>query len=58
MDETDKERMMTAIGVSGWIFLLVPAHPGCPRQHPESRKMVVCASVRVCIHAWLCVCDI
>jgi len=24
------------------MFLLVPAHAGCPRQNPESRKMVVC----------------
>ena len=25
------------------MFLLVPAHPGCPGQNPKSRKMVVCA---------------
>jgi len=24
------------------MFLLVPAHPGCPGQIPQSRKMVVC----------------
>jgi len=23
------------------MFLLVPVHPGCPGQNPESRKMVV-----------------
>jgi len=23
------------------MFLLVPAHPGCPGQNPESRKTVV-----------------
>jgi len=23
------------------MFLLVPAHPGCPGQNPESRKMAV-----------------
>ena len=27
------------------MFLLVPAHPGGPRQNPESCKMVVCACV-------------
>jgi len=27
------------------MFLLVPAHPGCPGQIPESRKMVVCVCV-------------
>ena len=26
----------------GEMYLLVPAHPGCPRQSPESCKMVVC----------------
>jgi len=36
---------MTMMSVSGWMFLLVPAHPGCPRQNPQSRKMVVCVSL-------------
>ena len=45
MDEADKGRLMTTIGVSGWMFLLVPAHPGCPGQNPESRKTVVCVCV-------------
>jgi len=31
-----------AIGVSGWMSLLVLAHPGCPRQNPESHIIVVC----------------
>ena len=26
----------------GKMYLLVPAHPGCPGQSPESCKMVVC----------------
>ena len=30
---------MIRMGVSGWMFLLVPAHPGNPKQ---SRQMVVC----------------
>jgi len=30
------------MSVSGWMFLLVPVHPGCPGQNPQSRKMVVC----------------
>jgi len=29
MEEVDKG-LMTTIGVSRWMFLLVPAHPGCP----------------------------
>jgi len=27
------------------MFLLVPAHPGCPGQIPQSRKTVVCVCV-------------
>jgi len=34
------------------MYLLVLAHPGCPGQSPESRKMVVCVCVCVCA----CVC--
>jgi len=45
MDEADKGQLMTMIGVSGWMFLLVPAHPGCLREISESRKTVVCVCV-------------
>jgi len=37
LDEADKGQLMTTIGVSGRIFLLVPAHLSCPGQNPESR---------------------
>jgi len=30
------------------MFILVPAHPGCPGQNPESCKMV-CVCVCVCV---------
>jgi len=30
----------------GKMYLLVPAHPGCPGQSPESCKMVVCHSAQ------------
>ena len=30
---------------NGEMYLLVPAHPGCPGQSPESRKMVVLCCV-------------
>jgi len=41
------------------MFLLVPAHPGCPRLSLESHKTVVCVCVcvriqaggRACVHA-------
>jgi len=45
---------MTTMSVVGECFFFVPAHPGCPRQIPQSRKMVVCVSVtssiRKCKH--------
>jgi len=34
MDEADKGRLMTTIGVSRWMFLPIPAHPGCAGQNP------------------------
>jgi len=36
------------------MFLLVPAHPGCPGQIPQSRKTVVFC-VCVCVLLVLCV---
>jgi len=38
----------TTMSVSGWMFLLVPAHLGCPGQIPQSRKTVEC--VYVCVY--------
>jgi len=48
MEVTDKGWLITTIGVSRWMFLLVQPHPGCPGQSPESRKMVVCVCT-VCV---------
>ena len=31
MEKGDKGSTMIRMGVSGWMFLLVPAYPGCPR---------------------------
>jgi len=33
----------------GEMYLLVPAHPGCPGQSPETCKMVACVCVCVCV---------
>jgi len=41
--------VMTMIGVSGWMFLLVLVHSGCPGHSPESHKMVVCVCDCVCV---------
>ena len=32
MEKGDKGSKLTRMGVSGWMFLLVPAYPGCPGQ--------------------------
>jgi len=42
MEEADKGWLMITIRASGWMFLLVLGHLGCPRQNPESRKLVAC----------------
>jgi len=41
MEEVDKGCPMIRMGVSGWMFLLVPAYPGSPRSKAVK---------------WLCVC--
>jgi len=51
---------MTTMCVSGWMFLLVPVHPGCPRQNPQSRKRLCMC---VCIYyvpsvLWCCWLDV
>ena len=38
MEEADKGWLMTTIGVSRWMFLLVPAHPGCPDKFHRAVK--------------------
>jgi len=38
MEEADKGWLMTTIGVSEWMFLLLPAHAGCPGQNPVNHK--------------------
>jgi len=51
-DAMDRSRWRKQIGMiddhdelSGWMFLLVPAHLGCPGQIPQNHKMVVCVCV-------------
>jgi len=48
-----KERI--SIWISCVQLILVPTHPGCPGQNPESRKMVVCVCVCVsCVQNTVC----
>ena len=47
MEKGDKGSMLTRMGVSGWMFLLVPAYPGCPGQTAVKWQMVVVVVVVV-----------
>ena len=38
MEKGDKGSTMIWMGVSGWMFLLVPAYPGCPRSKAVKRS--------------------
>jgi len=41
MEEDDKDWMMIRM-VGGWVFLLVPAHPGSPGQTAVKRSLLLC----------------
>jgi len=46
MEEDDKGCPMIRLGVSGWVFRLVPAYPGCPGQ--KLLNGCVCVCVNIC----------
>ena len=58
MEEDDKGCPIIRMGVSGWVFLLVPAYPGSPGQKAVKR-LCVCVCVCVCVaprsHAASCI---
>jgi len=39
MEKDDKGSTMIRMGVSGGMFLLVPAYPGCPRSRAVKRSL-------------------
>jgi len=39
MEKDDKGSTMIRMGVSGWMFLLVPVYPGCPRSKAVKRSL-------------------
>ena len=49
MEEDDKGCLMIRMGVSWWVFLLVPAYPGCPDQRPLNGCVCVCVCVSVTV---------
>jgi len=54
MEEVDKGCLMTGMGVSVWMFLLVPAYLGSPGQKAIKQLCVcVCACVRACVGVYV-----
>ena len=54
MEKCDKGSTLTRMGVSGWMFLLVPAYPGCPGQTAVKWLLLLvgewgCCYERVCL---------
>jgi len=41
MEEGDEGGTMIRRGVSGWVFLLVPAYPGCPGSKAIKRSLLL-----------------
>jgi len=51
MEEVDKGCLMIRMGVSGCMFLLVPAYPGSPRQR-AIKRLCVCESLFSISYIW------
>ena len=41
MEKDDKGSTMIRMGVSGWMFILVPAYPGCPGSKAVKRLLLL-----------------
>jgi len=48
MEKGDKGSTLIRMGVSGWMFLLVPAYPGCPGQTAVKWLLLVVVVVVTC----------
>jgi len=46
MEKDDKGSTMIRMGVSGWMFLLVPAYPGCPGSKAVKRSLLLLFNFR------------
>ena len=54
MEKGDKGSTFTRMGVSRWMFLLVRAYSGCPRQ--TAVKWLLLLLLLLSIHLWICAC--
>ena len=54
MEEVDKGCLMIGMGVSVWMFFLVPAYLGSPGQK-AIKQLCVCVCVRACVRGCVCV---
>ena len=52
MEEVDKGCLTIMMGVTGWMFLLVPAYPGSPRQRAIKRLCVCVIAVIIILQAF------
>jgi len=57
MEEVDKGCPMTRMGVSGWVFLLVPAYPGSPGSKAIKRLCVCVCVFSVLPSIWILDCS-
>ena len=58
MEKGDKGSMLTRMGVSRWMFLLVPSYPGCPGQTAVKWLLLLLYRIIFCILSfifrWVC----
>ena len=50
MEKGDKGSTMIRMGVSGCMFLLVPAYPGCPGSKAVKRSLLLLYTLNVLMH--------
>ena len=53
MEKDDEGSTMIRMGVSGWMFLLVPAYLGCPGSKAVKRSLLLLLLLSVLWHCWL-----
>ena len=54
MEKGDKGSTMIRMGVSGWMFLLVPAYPGCPGSKAVKQSLLLLLLLLMTSVLWHC----
>ena len=57
MEKDDEGSTMIRMGVSGWMFLLLPAYPGCPGSKAVKRSLLLLLLLTYLLTSvlWLCI---